>query len=760
MPGLLAVSPPHKAARGREQDRLIVYLLLTGNATFTTAEYMQLAGDAAAKFYESPGALTSALRAAAESVNQTLLGRNMSTTSRGQYATGWLALAALRETHCTLLLSGPMHAFFLGQEARHVFEPGLSGKGLGLAQNAAHYFTQTDLQPNERILLMGRVPSAWESTLAEGAPASLDATRRRLLTLTSEDLHAVLIQATQGKGALNVLHAASEAHAKPPSAQSAPAPASVQAPHQVEEAEPEVFPAHVLQPSAYAIPPQSDKAEIPPVSPAPSTTAQTAVREFPPSIPRAKPKIESQPPAPESEPASPPEEPPISHGPSPRTRRAAKAAVSGMQVWRRSMQGIHNGLRKFLPRLLPGNESGESHEMPAYAMTFIALAIPLIVVTIATIVYMRYGRSVQYQNYLTQAQNTRNQAVNLTDPVMQRDAWQSVLLYVERAQFYRTTDETRALQNEAEGKLDQLFGIARLPFQPAFSSGLNIPISRMAANESDLYLLDARTGEVLRAQATNHGFQLDNTFNCKPGAYGAYQVGSLVDIIALPILNSANATVLGVDAAGNLLYCAPDQVPQAIPLPPPDTNWKRITSFTLDGGNLYVLDASSRAVWVYTGKDSTFVDRPYFFFGGQIPEIEDSIDIAVSGDDLYLLHADGHLTHCSYSRLETVPTRCDDPAVLVNPFTAYGDKDLFAQAHPTQIEFTAPPDSAILLLDADNQGVMRIAPRSLELQNQFRPAAGSANPLPQGRVDAMTVGPNHILYLAVKDRVYFASNLP
>ena len=43
VPGLLAIMPPRKTARGREQDRLVVYLLLTGNATFSTAEYTQLA---------------------------------------------------------------------------------------------------------------------------------------------------------------------------------------------------------------------------------------------------------------------------------------------------------------------------------------------------------------------------------------------------------------------------------------------------------------------------------------------------------------------------------------------------------------------------------------------------------------------------------------------------------------------------------------------------------------------------------------------
>jgi hypothetical protein len=261
---------------------------------------------------------------------------------------------------------------------------------------------------------------------------------------------------------------------------------------------------------------------------------------------------------------------------------------------------------------------------------------------------------------------------------------------------------------------------------------------------------------VLRAQLTSgRGFQLDTAFNCRPGVYGAYTVGPLVDILAMPTLNSINATLLGVDAGGNLLYCAPGQVAQAIPLPAPDTNWGRITAFVIDAGNLYVLDAPARAVWVYNGRDGTFIDRPYFFFGEQTPS-QDVIDLVISGDELYMLHADGHLSNCSYSRVEAKPSKCEDPIAMVNPFPAYMENELFSSAHFTQLLFAAPPDQSILLLDADRANVMRFAPRSLELQNQFRATQGPTNPLPANPVNAIAVGANHVLYLAVDGQVYFA----
>jgi hypothetical protein len=394
-------------------------------------------------------------------------------------------------------------------------------------------------------------------------------------------------------------------------------------------------------------------------------------------------------------------------------------------------------------------------------MVFIAVLIPILVVAVAFAVYSRYGRSIQYETALAQAQEARRQAGSLTNPVEQRKAWETVLLNVERAESQRETSETEALKQEAETNLDQLLGILRLQFMPAFSNPLGIEISRMAAGDTDLFLLDAASGEVLHAElSSGRGFQIDTGFNCAPGVYGGYTVGPLVDILALPGISSLKATMLGVDANGNLLYCEPGQVAQAIPLPPPDTNWGRITAFTLDAGNLYVLDAPARAVWVYVGKADMFLDRPYFFFGGQTPEKQDVIDLAVSGDDLYMLHADGHLSTCSYSRIETVPTRCQDPATPLNPFTAYQDTDLFAQAHFTQMLFTAPPDQSILLLDGDSQAIFRLTPRSLELQNQLRPATGVSRPVPNGSVGSLAVSPNHVLYLTVKGQVYFASGMP
>ncbi len=820
MPGLLAVTPPRKPARGRDQNSLIIYLALSGNTPITNSELMQLASDAAGLFYQSPGSLTSAMRNAANDINSKLLARNLSTAGHGQQVLGLLVLAATRENQCTLLLSGPTHAVWVTDGgSRHIYEPALSGKGLGSGQSISAYLSQVELRPQDLLVLCATFPRDWEADLLnERPPASLEASYRKL-TFTKGDLNAVLVRAQSGHGTLTLLRPEpGRAHPSQPvpspaitpgapldpglAAESHPLPAAATqgkvTPQEINSQKGEVneesgaasdppiteeqldsfadFAAHMVQPSAYSIPPQPEGA-----IPHPKEEAKpNGARGFPASIPRVK-RTEPEPALDEvlevDQQASVEEE---TVPPPPRirrrrlfkpeagakaTRQVAKVAVGGIQIGRRVNESFRAFLQKFIPRLLPGTEPNKPFALPTYMLVLIAVFIPVAVSVVSWIIYDTYGLSERYSQLYQSAVTERARAVSETDPARQRDQWLEVLKSLDEAGKYRETEEVDSLRSEAQVNLDRLMGVIRLEFVPAFPNGLGGPasaqISRLAASESDLYMLDAEDGKILHAAFTGRSLSLDNAFQCQPGSYSGYQVGTLVDILALPKVNGMDASVLGIDASGNLLYCAPDQVPQATQLPPlPNTNWSRITSFALDSGNLYVLDAESRSVWVFRGQDSTFIDTPYFYFGNEIPNsIDSAIDLAVSSDDLYLLHADGHLSTCTFSRLSEVPTRCQDPAPRIDNFPAHRDIDIFQQANFTQMAITNPPNAVLLLLDSEDQSVFRFSPRSFELQNQIKSYAGTDNPFRDGPVGALAVSPNYVLYLAIGDQVYFATNL-
>ena len=807
MPGLLALTPPRKTARGRERDTLIAYSMPSGNTSISNAEWKKLLDDAAALFYQSHGPLTSALRRAADQINARLLERNLTTTSHGEYTLGLLVLAAIRENQCTILLSGPTHAVWVSDgQSRHIHEPALSGKGLGAGQNLTAYLSQIELHSQDLLVFCGTFPRDWEADLLNvRPPASLDASYRKL-TLTKGDLNAVLIQAQSGHGMITVLRpemgagrqlAPAITHSEAPQPLQSSNHEEIQGSNGTAQAitqqneEPIAEPgtlitdekldtladiaAHMVQPSTYPLPPEPES-RIPSLPEEAQTPPST--RGFPSSIPRVRPMekpavIET--PAIEVSPTDEAaEDAPVigrarrrrqrSNASAAATRQIAKTMVGGIQTGRRVNERVGTFLQRFVPRLLPGSDATKPLSFPTYVLIFIAVVIPVAVVTVASIVYLRFGQSIQYDELYSQASNAKVQAVSETDPLRQRDGWQRVLSYLNDADEYRETDESKQLRSEAQFQLDILMGIIRLEFVSAFPNGLGnaTQIGRMAASESDLYMLDTQSGKILHATFTGKSLTLDNAFDCQPGSYGGYQVDTLIDILALPKVNALNASVMGIDANGNLLYCAPNQVPKVIPLPAlPNTNWGRITSVALDNGNLYVLDAQSRAVWVFVGKDSTFVDAPYFYFGNEIPaNIDSAIDLAVISDDLYMLHADGHLSTCTFSRLSEVPTRCQDPAPRLDNYPAHADMNIFQLAHFTQMAITSPPNSVILLLDSANQSVFRFSPRSFEFQSQVTGYAGKADPFPRQTVSAMAVSPNYVLYLAIGDQVYFATNLP
>src|SRR5687768_10972454 len=124
IPGLLALTPPRKTARGREHTTLVTYLALSGNTSVTCAEIRQLTSETSSIFYQTTGSLTFAMRAVANELNARLLARNLSTTRQGQQVLGWLVLAAIRENQCTLLLSGPTHVVWVTDGgSRYIHDP-------------------------------------------------------------------------------------------------------------------------------------------------------------------------------------------------------------------------------------------------------------------------------------------------------------------------------------------------------------------------------------------------------------------------------------------------------------------------------------------------------------------------------------------------------------------------------------------------------------------------------------------------------------
>ncbi|MFO7624613.1 MAG: hypothetical protein R6V73_09700 [Anaerolineales bacterium] len=805
-PGLYMVTPPRKTARGRERDRLILYFTLTGNAPLTEAQQEQLLARLAQTYYKSPGSITSAQRKIADTLNQYLLDRNLRSSNSGRQGIGIFQVVVLRDDTLTIGHCGPAHAFLINPaEAQHLHDPQTAGRGLGLARSVSMRFFQFRLQNNDLIILSPQPPGVWTSAALQNAhKQGIESLRRRLISQAGNDLNAILIQALLGTGKLRMMRpkpaspmvqAAAgsglpaspdpEAEMETPSKADADLSSSAETGTTIEPAGNEnvsdpiqesdqslpetgpLFPLHYQMPTA--APPQAEPGgddDEPQATPAQTPNEQLV--EDPP-FPAVEAPVQTSVEGGEATPKTPTETPrrakvrwlgkkksptenstaenaPVTNGVDQQAKIAlprkaiSLAAAFLLSIWQR----ISIALRGFLKRVLPDENL---FTIPASTMMFVAVAVGVVFATTGGMMYFQRGRSAQYQHFYDQALAAAQQATTQNDPVEIRTDWEISLHFVNQAESFMVTTETETLRAHARQALDNMDAIQRINFQNAIVGGLagSAQITRMFATDTDLYLLDASNGNVIRAVLTGKGYERDPNFSCSPTS----MVGPLVDITPLPKGNNLKATVLGMDASANLLYCIPGQLPVANSPAPPQTNWREPIRFTTDAGNLYVLDPPANAVWIYRGIDVN--QEPRLFFGSQIPFMPDVIDLAVNRNDLYLLHTDGHITTCTYSSLQESPTRCQDPTPYYDSRIGRQSGAIIPDAPFTQIQYTSPPDPSIYMLDPLNQAIYHFSLR-LTFQRQFR----SLTDLGTGEATAFTISSNRLIFLAIGNRVYYA----
>ncbi len=136
LPGLMATSAPRRAARGRTGDQVILYVCLSRTTAFAPGEFKYLLSHLTQTYFQTPGSVTAAMRAVGDSLNHTLMERNLRNKNGGQN-TGLLNLAVVHAGRLYLAHGGPTHSFVVGASSfEHYFEPQSGGKGTGVQPDA------------------------------------------------------------------------------------------------------------------------------------------------------------------------------------------------------------------------------------------------------------------------------------------------------------------------------------------------------------------------------------------------------------------------------------------------------------------------------------------------------------------------------------------------------------------------------------------------------------------------------------------------
>ncbi len=754
LPGLFALTPPRKCARGRESEILAGLVQLTGQTSITPEALENWLLKKGEIFYRTPGTVTSAMRAVAEAINSDLLDRNLKKAKDGSQVNGSLCLTVIRKNILYLLIIGQAHIFVLsGQDAQEYEDTDNHPRGLGVNEAIICRFFQTEAAENSSVLFAPQPNHAWSvESLRGGANLSLEALSRRIFNQAPPSLSGALLRLTSGNGQISyqpIHYSEGAAETTIPAGQ--PAPVQTQDAHR-EQPLGAVIPEQVQRtantpPAAKSelnagqneIPFSQENEKIPGTGDTQSELHRTSIAER-----RLKRELPQKA---ESEPAV--------------TTEEIKAQVSG---YIRNLEEFQSKFKKMVTKvmttLFPGKES-ESQTLPRSVLLITAIIVPILVVALASAIYIRKGKSQQFELYFLQGQQYAIQAENYKDdPVSRLASLQQSLYFLEKASAFGQTDDATALRTQIQKELDSMEGIVRWNLVPLNSIGLNakVNITQMAASATDLYILDDTSGRALRFYLSGAEYIQDTGFDCGPNPENPMNtIGKLVDIVPLVSGNSFNATLFAIDGTGNIEFCSPGESGSVGVLIAPDAGWRTIRSISIFQNYLYVLDTGGNAVYRYQEAQGGYGEKPTLFFDSTVPPLELAIDIEVNGDELYILRSSGEMVECTYSHMKDYKlTECVDPAPYGDMRTGQSPQPIsFPNASFTQMRMTEAPDSSLYLLDANGSSLYHFSLQR-NLQKILHPTFTDEGLMPQKAATAIAVSPGKIAFMAYGSQVFYA----
>lgn len=752
VPGLLIVAPTRKAARGRENDLLLLYFSLEGQSAITEEGLNAWLEKKAEVYHRSSGTVTAGLRAVIDGINSDLFERNNRHAKEGSQVTGHLQMAVLKREMLYLVNQGAGKSLFsLSQENGQLEDHENNGRGLGLTQVVSPRFSQYALSDNDVLIFSFGAPETWNNGVLENASAlSMETLFRRLYAQPAKSARGLFVRIKSGSGKAN-LQTLQPAQTEPKRSaavpQTAPQSPSPVTPGGETASDPVV--------SA-----RENTAE--PIDSQPPAQQQAVVRRITNPVSRQPRSMEggsaaesTQVPAGEPEPETAGE----SEAPAFQNANLKKAVGNTLRKGAEVVNKVDGLVKDTAQKVLPG-EADQPAQIPRSVKILIAILVPVIVVALAVVLINRNGRPTYFNAYLQQAQQLAVRADGQTnDQAARLQSLQESLYWLDKAGEFGSSDESSALRTKVQTGIDDLQGIIRINMVPALADPLSAKsnISQIVATNTDFYALDASSGQVMRFFASGSGYEQDTAFQCGPSENAVVKdIGPVVDMLAISSDNQYGATLLAIDGSGNLDYCVPGDAGYIVSLQPPDMGWGEVKAITLYQNYLYVLDISGNAVYRFEGQSLSFPDKPTLFFDENIPSLTNALDIEIVGYELYILRSNGEMVECTYSPIKDMKsTECTDPAPYLDTRGGQSNKvTTFPEAGFVSMRLTQAPDSSIYLLDAKGNTVYHLS-YARSLQRVLYPRISDGGDMSGLAPTAFSISSGRMVFMAYKNEIFY-----
>ncbi len=767
VPGLLIISPNRKAARGRENDLLVLYFNLEGQSAITDSGLNAWLEKKAEIYHHTAGTVTSGLKAVVDGINSDLFERNTRHAKEGGQVTGHLQMAVVkREMIYFVSLGNGRTLYSLGQENGVLEDNEANSRGLGLMQSVTPRFVQMPLAENDVVIFSFNSPDGWNGeSLNNASSLSMEVLFRRLYAQPAKMARGLFIRIKSGSGKANIQTL------QPPKAET-----PVARPDTKTTSEKTKF-QEIETNRSVAISSQKEADSQPGNRQELAESENTKDQQLPvgqPIVTRITNPISRRNRAEENRPVEEPvvNQPEIQqdvsaenlqkepeYEPSFQSVNFKKAVGNTLRKGAAVKNKMDGAVKDTLQKVLPG-EVDRPAQIPRSVKIIIALLVPVIVVVVAISLLNRNGRPSYFNAYLQQAEQLAVRADGqTTDQAARLQSLQESLYWLDKAGEYGTSDESNALRLRVQTNIDDLQGIIRINMVSVLPEGFpaNTNISQIAATNTDFYALDSTSGQVLRFFASGSGYEQDNNFKCGPSENAVVKdIGPIVDMLTISPDNQYGATLLAVDAKGNLDYCVPGDSGYILSLQAPDMGWGSIKSITMYQNYLYVLDIDGNAVYRFEGAKLEFADKPTLFFDEKIPNLKQAIDIEIVGYELYILRSNGEMVECTYSPIKDMKsTECTDPA----PYTDtrggnVSEVNTFPDVNFVLMRLTQAPDSSIYLLDSKGNTVYHFS-YARSLQRVLHPRITDGMDVSNLSPTAFDISSSRVVFMAYKNELFF-----
>jgi len=615
-PCAAALTPPPRAARGREDEHLFILLDLAGPAS--PHLYRELREVMAQTYWSAAGSITAALRRAATAANERLFHANLHSAPSDR-CQGSLVSAVLHNDDLFVLQAGSGQAWFVRDGDLRRLARGEEPPPLGIGPLVDVRLYHTFVAPGDTLLLASRalIQRVGDTGLARVLPrAEMQLVLDGLGQVgVGVDFTALIVRWTQV----------------------AQAPAPTEAPG---------LPATV----------QREPFKIKGSEAAPYVKGSEAAPSRPKR--RVQPKPARKPPRPKRR-ARP--KPARKRGPSLGERvksgiRSIGRGVAAAGGW------LTGGVTTLFQRLLPGPERAARRRVRSprpvpkenrAVMMAIAIGIPIVLAIIVLLAYLTFGADSRIQGFIQQTEQEIALAQAAGDDAEEaRVHWEAALGHARKATRLRPNDPVATvLQAQARAAIDLIDGIVRLQPVQLWDFGAGTVRRHLVIHGQMAFVLDPAGGWVARVSLNPAGAieQGEAPILVQTGQQvGGGEVGNLVGCAWVSSGGERQTSgLLVLEETGALISHDPAWVdeggqPRLVrsflgtsPRLPRD-----VDSF---GGRLYVLDVDANQIWRYDPRGDTYPERPDRYFVTSPPKsLASALDMAIDGN-IYVLYEDSQI---------------------------------------------------------------------------------------------------------------------